>query len=301
MRSVKLLLAASLLLPWTAIAQEKTPAGVAPAPKAYIWEIASLTNRIYVYGTVHAGKKSFYPLPEQVENAFADAKVLVVEADVTDAEAMSKSAQSMVYTAPDSLEKHVTPEQYARFRKQAERLHVPEPQVARMKPFMAVTLLAFAEWARLGYFPHYGVDINLLQRAKEAGKRIVELEGAVAQTRLMDSLTDQENRDAFDGTLTALESELTSEQITGMVNAWQSGDANLLLEVARRYNDAVRGAKGIEEKFVWSRNEEMVAKISAILLESKERHFVAVGALHLAGPRGLVELLRKRGFSARQL
>jgi uncharacterized protein YbaP (TraB family) len=298
---LKTLLACALLLPWTATGQGTAPAGAAPTHKAFIWEATSLANRIYLFGTVHAGKRSFYPLAEPVEKAFAESPVLVVEADITDSEAMAKSAETMVYKPPDSLEKHVAPEQYARFRRQLERFGLPEPQVARMKPFMAVSLLAFAEWGRLGYLPQYGVDGNLIQRAKEAGKRIVELEGAQVQTRIMDSLTDEESRDAFDGALTALESGLTRDQITGMVNAWQSGDANLLLEVARRYNENVRGAKEMEEKFIWSRHDEMVARISAFLLESKERHFVAVGALHLAGPRGLVELLRKRGFLVRQL
>jgi uncharacterized protein YbaP (TraB family) len=43
----------------------------------------------------------------------------------------------------------------------------------------------------------------------------------------------------------------------------------------------------------------MLAKIEGYLA-SRERHFIAVGALHLAGPRGLVELLRKRGYVVRQ-
>ena len=120
------------------------------------------------------------------------------------------------------------------------------------------------------------------------------------QIRLMDSLTEAEVRTLFDGTLTALESGLTNEQITGMVGAWQFGDANLMLEIARRYNDQVPGAKEFEEKFIWSRHPEMLAKIEGYLNQSKERHFIAVGALHLAGPRGLVEQLKKRGYVVRQ-
>jgi uncharacterized protein YbaP (TraB family) len=45
----------------------------------------------------------------------------------------------------------------------------------------------------------------------------------------------------------------------------------------------------------------MARKIDGYLNDSRERHFVAVGALHLAGPRGLVEMLRKRGYVVRQL
>jgi uncharacterized protein YbaP (TraB family) len=292
--------------PWNALAQPvasaapASPAGT-PAARQYLWEVASLTNRVYLYGTVHAGKRSFYPLADAVEKAFAESKVLVVEADITDAEAMTKGAQSMLLVPPDRLDKHVSAPVYARFRKQLDRLGVPEPQMAQMKPFTAASLLAFAEWGRQGYHPQYGVDLHLINRARESGKRLAELEGAQVQSSLMDSLSPKESVQAFEGTVAALESGLTREQITGMVNAWQSGDAELLLEVARMYNESVPGAKELEEKFIWSRHEAMVGKIETYLLERRERVFVAVGALHLAGPRGLVQMLKARGFAVRQL
>ncbi len=278
-----------------------TPAAPTPAARQYLWEVASLTNRVYLYGTVHAGKPSYFPLPEPVEKAFADSKVLAVEADITDTEAMSRSARVMVYEPPQTLDKNIPKATWERARKQAARLQLPEPQLAMFRPFMAGTLLAFAEWGRLGYLPQFGVDLHLIKRAKDEGKKLVELEGGDAQTALIESFTPAEALTALEGVLDALESGLVREQITGMVNAWQAGDPALLLEVARKYNDSIPGARAIEEKFIWSRHDAMAGKIAAMLLESKERHFVAVGALHLAGPRGLVEMLRKRGFVVRQL
>lgn len=277
---------------------------VAAAPQAlaanYLWEVSSLTNRVYLFGTVHAGKQAWYPLASAIEDALADARVIVVEADITDTEKVAKSAPVMTYEPPDSLAKHVSPEDYERFRKVAARLKVPEAQVAQMKPFMAVSLLVFAEWSRLGYLPQYGVDGYIIARAKALKKKLVEIEGVETQTRLIESLTEQEARTLFAGTLTALESGLTSEQITGMVNAWQVGDPDLLLQIARKYNEMVPGAREFEEKFIWERHDAMAAKIEGYLNDSKERHFVAVGSLHLAGPRGLIEMLRKRGYIVRQ-
>ena len=84
------------------------------------------------------------------------------------------------------------------------------------------------------------------------------------------------------------------------MNAWQAGDPDLVLDIARKYNTDVPGAKEFEEKFVWARHEDMAKKIEGYLA-TKERHFVAVGALHLAGPRGLVEMLKKRGYLVKQL
>jgi uncharacterized protein YbaP (TraB family) len=273
-----------------------------PAHSAnFLWEVSSLTNRVYLFGTVHAGKAEWYPLPKAVEDALADARVLVVEADVTDSAEMSKYGSSTSYTPPDSLRRHVSLESYARLLKLLPRYSFPEDQIAQMKPFIAVSLLVFAEWARRGYLPRYGIDGYLIAKAKGEMKPIRELEGIESQMRLMDSITDKENQAIFEGTLTALESGLTGEQIEGLVRAWKVGDPQLLLEVARKYNSLVPGAAAFEEKFVWARHDDMVKKIEGYLNESKSRHFIAVGSLHLVGPRGLVEMLRKRGYLVRQL
>ena len=267
---------------------------------AFLWEVSSMTNRVYLYGTVHAGKPEWYPLPNVVEKALEDSTVLVVEADITDIDEMRKS-QPANLVPPDTLSKHVDAEAYERFRKLLPRYKLPEAQVVQMKPFIAVSLLVFAEWARQGYQPEDSVDAYLIQKARQQKKPVRELEGLATQMQLMDSLTEEESKRIFDGTVGALESGLTGEQIQGMVKAWQEGDPKGMLETARRYNDNVAGAREFEEKFVWDRHEAMVAKIQTFLDRSSDRNFVAVGALHLAGPRGLVEMLRKRGYIVRQL
>lgn len=269
--------------------------------KEYLWEVQSLTNRIYLYGTVHAGKKDWFPLPGPVEDAFADSKVLVVEADVTDTKALQADSSGLVYKAPDSLKNHVSRDDYARFVKLLPRYRYPEDQVVQMKPFMAVSMLVFSEWARQGFYPEFGIDSYLIARAKAEAKPVAELEGVAAQMQLMASLTDEENALIFSGTVTALESGLTDRQINGLVHAWKEGDPDALLAVARDYNAQVKGAAEFEDKFIWSRHPEMMRKIEGYLNETKDRHFVAVGALHLAGPRGLLELLKKRGYVVKQL
>jgi len=267
----------------------------------YLWEVIGLTNRVYLFGTVHAGKKDWYPLPTVVEEAFNDSKVLVVEADVTDAAALRSASANLVYKPPDNLRNHVPKEDYERFRKLLPRYRYPEEEVAQLKPFMAVSMLVFSEWGRQGFYPEFGVENYLIAKAKAEVKPIVELEGVAAQMKMMDSLTDRENTLLFAGTVNALESGLTDQQIKGLVSAWKNGKPDELLEVARTYNSQVPGAAEFEEKFIWSRHPEMLTKIEGFLNDSKDRHFIAVGALHLAGPRGLIELLRKRGYVVKQL
>ena len=285
---------------WTAAA-----IALAGAPQAFaasfLWEVSSLTNKVYLFGTVHAGKRDWYPLAPAVEQAFADSDALVVEADITNEEAIRKSADAMAYKPPDTLKDHVPPEDYARMLKLLPRYSFTERDVAQVKPFIVISLLVFAEWARSGYLTGLGVDGYLIRKAQGEAKPVLEIEGTEAQVRLMDSITDKEQQDLFKGTLDALEEDLTTDQIKGMVAAWQAGDPGALLEVARKYNEKVPGAAEFEDKFIWQRHPDMVKKIEAWLGERRKPYFIAVGALHLAGPKGLVELLRKRGYVVRQL
>jgi uncharacterized protein YbaP (TraB family) len=281
-------------------ATQTTPPQPGADTKHFLWEVSSMTNTVWLFGTVHAGKQEWFPLAPVIEEAFASSPVLVVEADVTNLAALTKTADSMSYPAPDTLAKHVPPADYARFLTQIDKVGMPEDRVKNLKPFTAVSLLIFAEWQRQGFLPQYGIDSYLLLKAKAAKKKIVELEGVESQAQLVDSLTEAEHRTLFDGTLKALEDGLTGDQIDGMIKAWQSGDAFLMLEVARRYNEKIPGAGAIEEKFIWSRHEAMLAKIQSYLNKEKDRHFIAVGSLHLTGKRGLVELLRAKGYLVRQ-
>lgn len=271
------------------------------AAQNLLWEVTSLSNRVWLFGTVHAGRADWYPLPRTVEDAFESAPALFVEADITDAAAMAKSAAATVYTPPDALRQHVPAGDYARLLKLLPRYGLTEAEVARMKPFMAASLLVFQEWARQGYPPRYAVDAYLLERAKAEHKRVVELEGVDAQIRLMDTLTDREDETYFHSTVGALESGLTAGLIRGIVRAWQVGDPQVLLDASRRYNERVPGAAALEERFVWSRNPHWLEAIETLLDRSNEPAFVAVGALHLVGPRGLVEQLRAHGYTVRHV
>lgn len=269
-------------------------------PKSFLWEVTGLTNRVYLFGTIHAGKDSFYPLPDAVERAFAQSKVLVVEADITDTKAMEYSMIGMTYTPPNRLDKNLSRESWMRFRKQLARYGLPESEVVKLKPFMAVSLAVFSEWNSLGFQPQFGVDSYLIERAKVAKKRIVEIEGVAEQTRVLNSFTDAELAAMFEATLDALESGKSAAQIETMVKAWQAGDPDALLEAANRYSEGSPMLLAFEEKLVWERHDAMLKKLEDYL-NAREPYFVAVGSLHLAGPRGLLEMLKAKGFAVRQL
>src|ERR1051326_4254621 len=85
-----------------------------PKPRRFLmWKASSPTATLYLVGSIHVGDKSMYPLPPEVESAFAAAKVLAVEINIKNVDkmkAMELIQQNGMYPAGDSLSRHISKE-----------------------------------------------------------------------------------------------------------------------------------------------------------------------------------------------
>jgi hypothetical protein len=141
-----------------------------------LWAVQSPTNTVLLYGTVHAGRSDFFPLPERVEKLFGASKVLVVEADVSNLSVLRDVAPLMTFTPPDSLETKLPKALFERFKKLCARYKVPISEAQRFKPFLASSVIAMGELTEAGYEVRYGVDGYLSEQAKLVNKPLKELE-----------------------------------------------------------------------------------------------------------------------------
>jgi uncharacterized protein len=266
-----------------------------------LWEVKSATNTIYLYGTVHAGKADFYPLPNRVSKAFTDSKVLVVEADVSNVSVLRDVAPLMSFKPPETLESKLPKALFARFKALCDKYKIPIAQAQQFRPFMASSIVALSELEANGYEVRFGVDGHFLDQAKLFNKPIVELESVGEQIRLFSQFNDAESLVWFENALNALESDKSGKQVEGLMNAWLSGDAHQVLEITKQYNDGMKDAEKFDDRLVFNRHEAMMIKLNSYLAKKDEVHFVAVGTLHLPGPKGLVALLEKKGYKVSQL
>lgn len=281
-------------------APKAAPAPAAAASKAFLWKVKSKTNVIYLFGTIHVGKESFYPLPAQVEAALEQSKRLVVEADISNTDALRGIEKIINYQAPDGLDKHIPMPLYRRLQAQLVRLKVPVDAARSMKPYLIGGLLSIAEYARLGYDMEHGVDSYLMASAKQSDMPILELESQAGQLKMMSGMSPKLQEAFLENAIRQLESGRTADQVTGMVNAWQSGDVALMQSVVATAERDALMKEPLDALLIYGRHEGMVKKIAGYL-EGDIPHFVALGSVHLLGPRGLVELLKGRGFEVSQL
>jgi uncharacterized protein YbaP (TraB family) len=279
-------------------AETKTPE--APKRKAFLWAVKSPTATVHLFGTIHVGKRDFYPLSNEVETALKDAAKLVVEADISDASNLGDLPALMTFMPPENLEKNIPPALFARLQVQLMRLKIPPQAVNAMRPFMVAGLLAVTEYSRIGYDASQGVDAYLIKNAKAAMKPVLELESVKGQVSLLAAMPKDVQEAFLENTIAGLERGQSSDQVIGVINAWQSGDMKLMQEVADQANKGMRKLDALDDILIHNRNREMLKKIEGFLA-GNEKHFVAVGSLHLTGPRGLIALLKEKGYELTQL
>ena len=288
-RSLRLALALVFLA--TAVSGVGAAESAATAKRLFLWRIKSEQSTAYLLGSIHVAKPQMYPLDSRIEKAFQSADVLVVEANASPDKMPGMALQMMMrasYPPEDSLGKHVSKEVCDATIARVTKSGLPAAQARQLKPWFLGMTITLAELQRLNIDPAYGLDIHFLQSAK--GKQIVELESTDAQLALLDGLSDKQQEDFLKYTLKDIDN--VARHVDDMIASWTNGDAKELEEYLLQ---AIKESPDLQQLFVKlfdDRNKAMAAKIE-ILLKTGKTYFIVVGAGHLVGKTGLLELLGK--------
>lgn len=269
------------------------------AQKSFLWRVQSKRSTVYILGSIHLLKKDIYPLSRTIENAFEKSDYLAVEADINEIGRLNiqKLMESAFYSGNDTLEKHVSRSTFDTIKEQTERLGLPVEFVYNQKPWFLGLTLSSLELMKSGYDPNYGMDKYFLSKAAGT-KKILELESLDYQIDLLSSLNDDEQELFLLYTLKDL--KILTQKVDKLVEAWQSGAAESMEKTVTKSFTEDRRFSGIYDKLIHKRNRNMALKIEGFL-KTNGTCFVVVGAAHLLGDRGIVQLLKGRGYSVEQL
>jgi uncharacterized protein YbaP (TraB family) len=267
--------------------------------KSFLWKVQSKTNTVYVLGSIHYLKKEMYPLDEKIEKAFEQSEILVVEADVANIskEDIQKLMENAFYTENDTLQKNVSAETYGLVKKKLEELGASLEVANKYKPWFLGLNLVSLEALKLGFDPNYGIDRYFLEKAAER-KKILELESLEYQFKLFSALSKKDQESFLLYILKDI--KVLDRELDKLVKAWSAGDEKGIELIMTKSIKEDKRLIPIYEKLVLERNKKMVSKIEEYLKE-KETFFVIVGAGHLVGNQGIIELLKGKGFSLEQL
>jgi uncharacterized protein YbaP (TraB family) len=292
-RSSLILLLCALLSATLRAQETKAPA----SSHHTLWKIQGKQATVYLLGSVHALQDKDYPLPTIIENAFTNSRVVAFETDIAELEnpalAMKMLSKSQLPEG-QTLENVLSPEIYKAFMKHAEESGMPAMMVERMKPAMAAITLEVFELLKMGLNPQNGVDKHFYPLAQSAGKEILPLETVDFQLDLVTGFSKEEGELLMKSTLKEIDNVKT--EFGELVRAWREGDADKLQKLM---NEAMSDSPAIYKRMLTDRNHNWIPKIEELIRGNKNA-IIIVGAGHLVGKEGVVELLQKDGFKVLQ-
>jgi hypothetical protein len=270
------------------------------APKrGFFWEARKGDRKIYLFGTVHVGRADFYPPNIEFIRRFNEATAVVLEANVFDAKRVGEVVQKMALypEGQPGLDSRINDEMKARVSAQAKRFGLDPTRIWRMKPWMLANTLVILQATGGGYSPAYATESFLYQYATNTSKPLLEIESIEMQLSIFER-SDQETQISYlDQALRGIESGEAEREVRKIVEAWERRDNDEAERLIGEIHTAKsRGERFVAEQLFDARHARMVEAIEKFTA-SGSVYLVAVGALHYFGPRGLLEMLRARGFT----
>jgi hypothetical protein len=297
-RAVLTLVVVWALAPGTLVfAQARGLAGAArPAGKGLIWTVERDGKTSWLVGSLHLLPAEAYPLPAAVEAAFQSAETLIEEADPDELRTPESAAELLkraFYPTGQTLQASVAAATFKVIVERATQAGLSVDAIQRMRPWMVAITLAALEMQSAGFDPALGIDRHFRDRAVALKKPVRTLEAALEQVAMLEALGPA-LQDAL--VIEALQGASTEvSQVRTLVTAWQAGDVQAL---ERLLVDSSKDSPEIHQALFVDRNKRWVPKIEACLAAG--RCMVVVGAGHLVGADGLVDLLSRRGYRLTQ-
>lgn len=272
----------------------------AQAGKSFLWKVASSHTTVYLLGSIHVAKKELYPLRKTIEDAFKASEVLVVEANVNDAntllEAQILTMATSVYGEGDILERHVSSKTYGLAKKKLAENGLDINQFAMFKPWFVAMTITGLELKKLGFDPLLGIDAYFLGQAVD--RKIIELESADFQIKLLSGFSEKEQELFLFSTIVDMNN--LQQGLDTLFKSWASGDAVMVEKISFKGLSEYPELSSLFEKLLYQRNITMASKIEGFL-KTGGTYFVVVGAGHLIGSKGILKLLERKGYTAQQL
>jgi uncharacterized protein YbaP (TraB family) len=285
MAALALFVAASFAQPATATATTS------------LWRITSGNHSVGVMGSIHLLGADDYPLDSRMEKAFEEADIIFFETDLDSAQ--SPALQQLIlshaiYGEGKTLKSELSDSVYALASKQFRKLGLDLAQFNAIKPWFVALTLAVTELQQMGFDFDRGVDKYFFDKAAAENKPVGELESASFQVHLFISLSEGEQARFLIQTLDQMGD--IEKNMKGIIAAWKSGNC---AELDSTLNKSFTDYPELYERFIVQRNRNWVPTVEKNLQDGTNCLFI-VGAAHLCGENGLLEMLARKGYTVEQ-
>jgi uncharacterized protein YbaP (TraB family) len=215
--------------------------------------------------------------------------------DLDPAAAQSWMLEHGMFADNKTLSEAIGAKRYQRVEQEGNRLGLPVEALQQLEPWLVAMTLAQLQYMKLGFDPEQGVEKQLQRKAMADRKEITGLETLAEQLGLLANLSADEQAKFLDLTLEEMH-QMEGETET-LLTAWRTGNVQKL---GAMLSDEYKVAPALYRTLVADRNKRWMPQIEKLLKSDKD-YMIVVGALHLVGNGGLLELTKSAGFEAKQL
>lgn len=284
-----------LLVLWTGLVWAQPPVPM-------LWKVGGKgPHSVYLLGSFHMLKDSDYPLAPAVGAALADAQQLYFEVspqEMQSPDLAEKMNRAALRTDGKALQQALPPKTWAALQAYAAKTGMPLDALQAYKPWFVALAMTLAEFQKLGFTPALGLDQYLMREAARSRKPTHGLESADAQIQLLDSLDTALQGDFLAETLIDLQD--MPAQTEALHGAWHRGDDLALDRISA--GDMRQRFPVLYQRVNVDRNRAWLPQVEALLQPgSGGNTLVVVGAMHLVGSDGLVQMLQARGYRVQRL
>lgn len=265
---------------------------------ASVWKVTSDEHSLYIGGTIHILAPEDYPLPQEYEQAFALASIIVFETDmsaVSSPEFQQQMMASMSYKNGKDLSDDLSPEIYNTLVAHITQRGMSITQLSSLKPSMVAIMLSMMELRKLG-FTSIGVDQFYANLATEKSKQQQWLETPAQQLAFLANLGLGEEDALIEYSLRDIKK--MPQMIEELRSSWREGDVEKMtqLSIAPFKADYPQ----IYQDLLVARNNDWLPQIQRMLSDAPVE-LILVGSLHLAGPDSVLAKLTAKGYSVEKL
>lgn len=274
--------------------KQKNNYNTASDGKSLLWEVTGngLDKPSYFLGTMHMMCAEDAVLSRNVQKIIKSSGVIYLEVDMDNA-AELLSGMDIGMKDGVTLESLLNDEEYRKVRAffEAYQPAVPFAILEKQHPIMlSSTLYEFF----LQCDKKNGIDLKIIDEAYKAKKKTKGLETIAFQAGIFDSIPYSQQAADLVKTIDSL--DRYKQVIEEMVKVYQSQDVEKLYKLTE---DEDSGTAGYLDILLYKRNANWVDQFPAIA--KKRSTLFAVGAGHLGGTKGVLSLLKQKGYNIRPL